>query len=368
MNFREVFRKRIEELKEFRDGTFLASLLKRLFEEHVKSTTAQFFRSKYPALDSERIAFRLIKNAAHAAGLSGAAAASAVTAAELGAVESAGATLAVAAASFASEISATTYIQLRMVCDIATVFDAPFDPNDPEDLITMFWYAFGVNKWEDAFNAAIKVGPRSAEYLGRKALRSGLRKALQNVAFKLGGAQLGRKITERALLKLIVPGINLPIAYLANVYFTKKLGKATIQHVKRRAAALRSLPALLASERKYQLTALALIYQIGIANEPIVGSSLVIEMQDILTRKLAIQDSEEPILENLIGMKFSEFNGLLRQVADGVCVDALSQIAHISCVMSADEGSQIRLEEALKCLGREIVPSLLQSLRKEMGI
>jgi transposase-like protein len=81
---------------------------------------------------------------------------------------------------------------------------APFDLNDPEDIMTMFWYAFGVNKYESIANLGLKSGPRTAEYLGRQALRSGIREAMQKVAARLGGQELAKTITEKALLTEIV--------------------------------------------------------------------------------------------------------------------------------------------------------------------
>ena len=109
-----------------------------------KATQGECFKSKYPGLEPERIAHRMIKTSAHAAGLSGAAAAAAVTVAELGAVETIGAALAVGVGAFVGEVSATTYIQLKMVYNISVVFGAPFDVYDPEDLMAIFWYAFGI--------------------------------------------------------------------------------------------------------------------------------------------------------------------------------------------------------------------------------
>src|SRR5438552_153879 len=253
--FAAAFKQTLKNLKEIKTGSWFAELIKRVLHQHASTVSGTYFKNKYPALDNERIAHRLISTAAQAAGVSGGAAATAVSAAELAAPESGGTSLSVAATAFAGEVMGTTYIQLRMVYDISVIFDAPFDLNDPEDIMSLFWYAFGVNKWEDAANAFLKGGPRTAEYLGRKVLRTGLRRGIQEIVKRFGGTKLARKITERALLKLIVPGVNIPIAYGLNRWFTTKLGRLTIRHVKRRAACLQSFFPLRKALRTDQLNA-----------------------------------------------------------------------------------------------------------------
>lgn len=57
----EAFRKRLEELKEVKGGTWFTSLLRRLLEENSKSGIGEYFKQKYPALNPERIAQRLIR-------------------------------------------------------------------------------------------------------------------------------------------------------------------------------------------------------------------------------------------------------------------------------------------------------------------
>ena len=114
----EAFKQRLEDLKEVKQGTWFTGVLQRMLDENSNEGLGDFFRKKYPGLDPERISARLIKTTAHKAGLSGAAAAAVVTAAELGAIETGGAALAVGVGAFVGEVSATTYMQIKMVYDI----------------------------------------------------------------------------------------------------------------------------------------------------------------------------------------------------------------------------------------------------------
>lgn len=361
------FKQRIEGLREVKEGTWLTHLIKRLVEEHARTSRGEYFKHKYPSLDPERLSHRLIATSAHSAGLSGAAAASAVTAAELGAVETGGALVAVGISAVIGEISTTTYIQLRMIYDISVLFDAPFDLDDPEDLMAMFWYAFGVDKWEDAANAFLKAGPRTAEYLGRKALRSGLRKALQQVAGRLGGQQLARKITERALLRLIVPGVNIPIAYTVNRWFTSKLGQIVITHLKTKTATLGAFKKLGRATRSQQLLGLALIQQIGIQDEDPRIYSRVIEMFDVALRFVELTEADAEELERLAAMQPNEFLEEAKRESDKSVIAEWLEIASISHLLSnASRPSKAKLYSFASGCGAPINEDHLKELKRSI--
>ncbi len=249
----------------------------------------------------------MIASSAHYAGLAGASAAGAITLAELAAPESGGTSLAAAAAAFVGELTSTTYIQLKMIYNISVVLGAPLDAADPEDLMTMFWYALGIQKWQEAANAVLSAGPRSTEYLGRKALRSGIRAAMQQVANKFGGQQLARQLTERACLRLLVPGVNMPLAYWANKRFTKKLGRIASTRLKHRAAIVPAVRNLEKENRDIQLLALPVIFHIGIALEESADGSRTIELQDTVTRKLKLSSTERDAVFDLIEVPYDEF-------------------------------------------------------------
>ena len=245
----------------------------------------------------------------------------------------------------------------------------PFDLNDPEDLMAIFWYAFGVNKWEDAANAFFKAGPRSAAYLGRKALRGGVRSFLQQIAKKLGGEKLARKITERALLKLIVPGINMPIAYFANRWFTNKLGKIVVNHIRVRAAAIRPMKVLATAPRNTQLTSLAVIYQVGIQDEEPTVESRVVEMLDIVSRKLIVLEEETSQLEHLISLPFDQFlnnlNGRVEKPCAGSIIEK-SSIAHL--LSKSNKTSRAKLSAMVESLGATMDAGYLKKLKVELNV
>ncbi len=366
---REALKNRLEEAKELKGGTWLTKLIKKLLEHHAKKVNAQYFIKKYPGLDRERIAHRLIQSSAQAAGISGASAAAAISAAELGAVETGGATLAVAISSFAAEVSGTTYIQLKLVYDISVVLDVALDLDDPEDVMAMFWYALGINIWEEMANAFMTAGPRSAAYLGRKALRAGIRKAAQKVLARFGGQKLAQRLTEKAVLRLAVPGVNMPVAYFVNKAFTKHLGRTTIKRLKHRRAAIQPLTRLLRAERICQLFALPTIFHLGIYDEAKEIRSLVVEMLDTVNRRLRIQEEEEPIVEELIEMSFSEFLVRVGRLQDATAKEPLIDLAFYAHVFSdAGDANGSKLRGFVEVLGEPFDKTRVAKLAKDFNL
>lgn len=332
----EIFRREFGDnpVKHMREGTWFSKVLQRVLIEHSKKVNAEFFIKKYPGLDKERIAYKLIETASQYAGIASSVAAAAVTASELSTIITGGLSWAVVGASLIGELSYITYLQLRLVYDMSIILDAKLDQNDPEDMLIVFWYALGINIWEDVTNTVMAVGPRAANYLGRKALRAGVREALQKVLAKLGGQKLAKKLTEKAILRLAVPGINVPIAYIINKKFTKNLGISAIVNLKHRGVAIRPLDRLMKQSREFQLYVLPTIYHIGIFDEPKDISSLVIEMQDNCSRKLCLSDGEEKIISDLLDLEYEDFCKLLVQINDKEAAEDILEIGIIAYALS----------------------------------
>lgn len=357
--------KPIEHIKE---GSWFSSVIQRLLTEHAQSVNAEYFIKKYPGLDRERIAYRLIETASTYAGLSGTVAAGVVTASELSTIVTGGWSLTAAGASLLGEIAYTTYIQLKLVYDISVVLDASLDKDDPEDILTIFWYAFGINRWQYVSDTLAKGGPRVAEYQGRKFLRSGVTKAIQKIFQVLGGKKLAQKRTEKTLLKLLVPGINLPIAYYINKKFTKLLGKKAIRNFKNRSIAIKPFNLLMKADRHIQLLALPLIFHIGIADEPKDISSEIIEVQTVVTRKLGLIDGEDLIVSDLIESEYEDFLAVLSQVKDKDVTKVLYEIGLNAYVLSkTDLKRPEKLKKLASCLSIDFEPKDIGKIKQKFA-
>lgn len=351
-------------VEEIKSGSWFTKILQLVLSDS-NNLSAEYFTRKYIGLDKEIVARRLIKTTSNHAAIAGGLAAAAASAAELSTLLSGGMSLAAVGAVLIGEISYITYLQLKLIYEISVIYNAKLDRNDPEDLITIFWYSLGINKWEEASNAVLKAGPRSTEYLGRKALRSGLRKSIQNVVGKLGGQQLARKITEKALLKFIVPGINIPIAASVNKVFTKKLGDNALKTFKRRAITLESIDKLKEFERHFQLLSISLIYHIGIFDQKS-KIDKVVEMQNTVVKYLNINSGEEEIIDDLISINFEDFCGILSEIDDKNISKILGDITIYTYHLTGSPNEDKKLRELFHILNLDFSENYVETLKKKI--
>ncbi|MED4012946.1 hypothetical protein P4606_19840 [Priestia aryabhattai] len=351
-------------VEEIKSGSWFTKILQLVLEDS-RNLSAEYFVRKYIGLDKESIARRLIKTTSNYTAITGGLAGAAASAAELSTLVSGGWSLAAAGAVLIGEISYITYLQLKLIYEISVIYNAKLDRNDPEDLITIFWYSLGINKWEEASNAILKAGPRSTEYLGRKALRSGLRKSIQNVVGKLGGQKLARKITEKALLKFIVPGINIPIAASVNKVFTKKLGNNAVKTFKRRSITLESIDKLKKFDRHFQLLSIPLIYHIGIFDQKN-KIDKVVEMQNTVVKYLNINSGEEEIIDDLISINFEDFCEILSEIDDKKISKILGDIMVYSYHLTGSTNDEKKLQKLFHILSLDFSKIYIETLKKEI--
>lgn len=346
------FSEKLKELpnNQLENGNWFAEVLKMVLTDHAKKVDGDYFKKKYLGSSNEKIAYKLIKTASNYTALAGLTAASAISAAELYSPKMKKGSLALGASTFFGEIAYISYMQLKLIYDLSIVMDARLDKNDPEDMLTIFWYSLGVNTWENVARTALPVGVRSTAYLGRKALRSGIRKAITKFAAEIGGQKLARKITEKAMLKFIVPVVNLPIAFYLNKNFTKKLGEIAIKSFKTRGVTIKTIDKLSEFDRYYQILAIPLIFQIGIFSENDKCNSKNIEMQNNVLKRLLIQSDEEKIIDDLVEMDFDDFCEVLSKIDNEKVAHYLFDIATYSHLMCNNSNQEkfVKLSNALK--------------------
>ena len=147
-----------------------------------------------------------------------------------------------------------TRTQLRSTYDLSVIHGAPLAMDDVEDCYFVFLTAMGVKLHEMMGGVGKAVGPQIVAYNVRKLLRMGLRKSLQEVLKKVGGVKLAGKLTERACMRLLVPGISIPIASGFNFYFTKSVLNVANKHMLRRGKVVQPLVRLYKRERSLDRT------------------------------------------------------------------------------------------------------------------
>jgi hypothetical protein len=248
---REDIRSEYEALKQqfrgmdpetFKSGDWFANVVQWLLTTYARKVDAAYIRKTYAGASSGDQAKKAISLAARANSIAGGVAASAITAIELSSLgPQAAITVPAVATLVLTDVAFSSRTQLRTTYDLSVIRGAPLSVDDVEDCYLIFLTAMGVKLHEMVGGVGKAVGPQVVAYNVRKLLRSGLRKALLEVLKKIGGAKLAKLLTERAMLRLLVPGISIPIAAGFNHFFTKQVLRVADVRMRRRAAIVQPL-------------------------------------------------------------------------------------------------------------------------------
>lgn len=215
---------RTTSVEDFKTGAWFADFVRWLLTNYAERVDAEYIRRRYPGASPTNQARKAISLAAKHNMIAGGLTASAISALEVSSLgPQAIITVPTLAASILAEVAYCTRTQLRTTFDLSVIHGAPLALDDVEDCYFVFLAALGMRLQELGLETAKGLGPKVVAYNLRKLLRTGLRRGLQEVLKKIGGTWLARKLTERALLRLLVPGINIPVAAYANHRFTTKM-------------------------------------------------------------------------------------------------------------------------------------------------
>lgn len=243
----EVLRERFKKtnLEEFRQGDWFASFVKWMLENYSTRVDATYIRKKYPGIKPGNQAKKAIKLASRYCGVAGGVSAAFISAAQVATIGTAGSSAPITVPAIAlgimGDVAYTTRFQLRTTYDLSVIHGAPLAMDDVEDCYFVFMAAMGVNVYRTISSASRAVGPKLLTYNLRKLMRSGVRGALVKFMQKVGGVRLAKKLTEKAMLRLLVPGVSIPIASTANYYFTKHMLKVANKRMMRRGAVIQPL-------------------------------------------------------------------------------------------------------------------------------
>lgn len=211
-------------VEDFKQGDWFARLIRWMLENYATQVDAEYIRQRYPGVSPANQAKRAIQLAARHTAVAGVISAGGMTALELSSVgPQALITVPTAGTLIVSDVAFCTRTQLRTTYDLSVIHGAPLAMDDIEDCYLIFQAAVGVKTVELAGRIPKEVGPKVVAYNVRMLLRSGLRKTLQEVLKKAAGTEVARKLTERTLMRLLVPGFSVLLSSSFNYYFTRKL-------------------------------------------------------------------------------------------------------------------------------------------------
>ena len=231
-----------------KSGEWFIHLLQKVIQTYDRNARATYFQQKYPGLPADEIADILTSVTVKYATIAGAIAGAAATANQIAALSSVGMTAALFLGSVGAEMLYLAQIQMRLVLDLAVVYDLQLDAEDPEDVLMIFGYALGVTPTEMLGKGLIVAAGAAAKGAVKKYVSKGTLKAIQDFA-----RRLGFKILQRTILKYAVPVASAAVGSSYNYATTLSVGRIAKAHLKNRGKVTDELRVLVSRQNTYDL-------------------------------------------------------------------------------------------------------------------
>lgn len=226
----------------FKSGEWLWLLIQKSFINYWERATVESFWAKYGTTDPEKIAAKLIADAATNAAILGGVTGAAVSTDEIVAIMTVAeggiglpANLAIAASAISAEAILLVGFQLQLVANLGKLYGVPLHPTEPVDILTILAFAFGGAAAEAAGKAGMKVGGKLASREAETVFADDVSGFLERI-----GLKVGIKIFQRTIMKYVNPLSSIGIGTGWNYLATRKVGKIAIEHFKKRIADLDS--------------------------------------------------------------------------------------------------------------------------------
>ena len=139
-------------------------------------------------------------------------------------------------AALGAELVLLVKFQLQMVAGLARLYGVELDPEDPEDVLTVFLFALGGSLADQAGRMGMRVGARATRQMLERRMR---REML--APWKLLGERVGARLVSRSLVKYAVPMVSVGIGAAWNYAATRALGRLARRHFRERARSERRL-------------------------------------------------------------------------------------------------------------------------------
>jgi len=220
-----------------KSGKWFYEFAQNTFRTYYERATPEYLEAKYPGKDREFIADRLVSIAAKNAMLLGSVTGAAISADELAALFTAGeggvglpGNIVLGLAAAGAELVLLVRFQLQMVAGLARLYDVDLDPEDPEDVLTIFTFALGGSLADRAGRLGMRVGARTT----RKMVERQMRREMLT-PWKLIGERVGARLVSRSFAKYAVPMVSVGIGAAWNYAATRGLGRLARKHFQQRA-------------------------------------------------------------------------------------------------------------------------------------
>lgn len=232
---------------DIKSGQWFVALLQKVVQTYDRNARSEYFQQKYPGLPPDEIADKLISVTVRYATIAGGVTGLTASAGQISSLISGGMSLALMVGSIGAEMIYLARIQMRLVLDLANVYDLQLDADDPEDILMIFGYALGIAPTEligKGVQVAAKTGTTQAI---KKYVSKGTLKSVQNVSQKL----IGKRILQRTIIKFVTPLASVVVGSSYNYVTTKSVGAIAKAHLKNRGQVTDELRQLVSRQNTY---------------------------------------------------------------------------------------------------------------------
>ena len=347
------------DLAQLQNGEWFSKLLIKVLRTYKANVRAAYFQQKYPGLSPDEIADKLISVNVNYAMIAGGIAGVAASANQVALVGTAGMSAALFAGSIGIEMIYLANLQMKLVLDLAVIYDLQLDLDDPEDALMVFGYALGVTPTELVGKGVQVAAGAGTKTLIKEYISKGTLKAIQDI-----GRQLGFKILQRTILKYAVPGVSALVGSSYNRVTTRRLGAIAKAHFKNRGEVTEELRILITRQKTYELVyPAAVMYVAKVDGEYEENEKRLYE--SMLTR----MKFEPHIQEQFLKLIKSEQN-ILEAIADISDPDAKEVLMELLIMMVVSDGEfaeQERdfLEKTAGVLGLTLDTALIEKRADE---
>ena len=213
---------------------WLLALIRRFFKPSWDSVSLDNLREFYHTDDKEQIANRLIRACTRNAAILGAFTGILMSADEVLALATGGEgglelPVNILLALFVLTIDTLTLLrfQLSLVACLGRLYETKLDPDEPEDILTIFAYAAGGVAAKAAGMAGMKVGGRVVSRAAKSVVQKEVMSALTRVS-----ERVGIRMLQRAAVKYSLPVASIGIGCVVNYFTTRTMGRIAKEHMK----------------------------------------------------------------------------------------------------------------------------------------
>jgi hypothetical protein len=235
------------DLREFTSGGWIGGVVQRALDGDRRRIDRAWLAKTYGAQTTESLAESVIRRSCRRASLASALSASAVTAAEASALVTGLLDLPIVAptvaASIMADVAYTTMLQIHATYELSVVHGAPLSPDDADDCYVVLMSALGIEMGEADQHEG---GKRAAAHHAQRVLTKQGRKIIGAVVKKTASKQIAKRMTERTVLRVLAPGISIPISAALSWRSTRSTLGFAEKQMRRRAAVVHPLIALFA--------------------------------------------------------------------------------------------------------------------------